>query len=164
MADLKKEPTQAEPFNFTKYTSVGAATATSMVALVAGMREILDKDTNPQVALGIFVAAGLVAVAIAIVAASDVWARAYVTSNTMIDPDDENKLLPASVVLAKAMDKQREDPKIVPLPRIKGTQVQGEAATVLAMRITGEKTEFQVQRADGETEWVPPVAVKFPAK
>lgn len=163
MADLIKEPTQAEPFNFTKYTSIGAATTTTMVALVAGIREILGKDTNPQVALGIFIAAGLVAVAIAIVAASDVWARAYVTANTTIDPDDEDKLLPASVVLAKAMDKQRSEPKIVPLPRIKGTQVQGEAVTVLALRITPDKTEFEVQQG-GEIKLVPPVAVKFPAQ
>jgi hypothetical protein len=164
MADLQKEPTQAEPLNFTKYTSFGAVAATSAVAVIAGIRELLETDTNPLVALGIFLAAGLVAIAIAIVAASDVWARAYVTSNTMIDPDDEDKLLPASVVLSKAMDKQREDPKIIPLPRIKGTKVQGESATVLAMRVTGEKTEFQIQRAGGETEWVTPVAVKFPAE
>jgi len=160
MADLSKEPTQAEPFNFTKYTSIGAATTTTMVALVAGIREILGKDTNPQVALGIFLAAGLVAIAIAIVAASDVWARAYVTSNTTIDADDEDKLLPASVVLAKAMDKLREEPKFVPLPPIRGAQVQGEPATLLALKITGDKTEFEVQRG-GETELVPPVAVEF---
>jgi hypothetical protein len=163
MADLNKEPVQAEPFNFTKYTSIGSTAAAAVVGAYTVIRQAVDDDVDPLVALGVFLALGLVAIAIAVVAAADVLARSYVASNTMVDPEDEDKLLPASAVLALAMEKQGAEQKIVSVPRIKGTKHGGQPVTLLAMRFTGDKTEFQVQKeGSGDPQWVEPSGVEFP--
>ena len=162
MADPTKEPVQAEPFNFTKYTGIGAATGTALLAGYAAIKKLVDEAPDPQIGLGLLIAAGLFALAMAITAGADVLARAYVTSHTTPDPDDATKTIPASVTLARAMDKGREEPKIISMPRVKGVEIQGRPATLLAMKISGDKTEFQVKRKDqSEPEWVDPVAVEF---
>jgi hypothetical protein len=162
MADLTKQPVQAEPFNFTKYTGIGAAAGTALLAAYTVIKKLLDEAPDPLIGLGLFIAAGLFALAVAITAGADVLARAYVTSHTTADPDDATKAIPASVALARAMDKDREEPKIVSMPRVKGVEVQGQSATLLAMKISGDKTEFQIKRKDqSEPEWVDPVALEF---
>jgi hypothetical protein len=93
-----------------------------------------------------------------------VLARAYITARTTPDPKDDTKVLPASLLLAQAMEKRSGEPKIVAMPRIKGFKVKGEPVTLLALKIEGEQTEFQVLRDGQEPEWVTPVAVEFPKK
>jgi hypothetical protein len=163
MADLSKEPVQAEPFNFTKYTSIGSASVAAVIAAYMAIRQVVDDDVDPLVTLGLLVAVGLVALAMAVAAAADVLARSYVTSNTTVDPEDEGKLLPASVVLAEAMKKQGEETKVVAMPHLEGVKVGGRPATLLAMHITKDETQFQVRlKNEAELKLVDPVAVEFP--
>jgi hypothetical protein len=73
--------------------------------------------------------------------------------------------VPASLVLAEAIEKQGEAPKIISVPPIKKVMVQGGPATLLALKITGDRTEFQVQRAgQDQPQWVDPVAVELGGK
>jgi hypothetical protein len=167
MADEPKqnvaEPVQAEPFNFTKFTGWSSAAGTVVVAAYASVKAIIHEVPDPLIGLGLLLLVGFFFLAAAIAAGTDVLARAYVTARTTPDPKDDTKVLPASLVLAQAMEKHSEEAKIVAVPRIKGVKVQGKSATLLALKITGEKTEFQALR-DGQTEpeWVAPVAVEFP--
>jgi hypothetical protein len=158
------EPVQAEPFNFTKYTGWSSAAGAFAVGLYAALKPVIDEAPDPLIGLGLLLTVGFFLLAAAIAASADVLARAYVTARTTPDPKDDTKVLPASLVLAQAMEKRGEEAKIVAMPRIKGVRVQGEPATLLALKIAGEKTEFQVLR-DGQTEpqWVSPVAVEFPS-
>ncbi|HEV7483960.1 MAG TPA: hypothetical protein VGO13_12765 [Solirubrobacterales bacterium] len=101
--------------------------------------------------------------AAAIAAGADVLARAYVTARTTPDPEDDKAVLPAALVLAQTMEKRSEEAKIVAMPRVKGVKVQGEPATLLALKLVGDKMEFLVLQ-NGQTE---PylgcsVAVEFP--
>lgn len=159
------EPVQAEPFNFTKYTSWSSAAGAFATGLYALVKTVFDQAPDPLIGLGLFLAVGFFLLAASIAAGADVLARAYVTARTTPDPKDETKVLPASLVLAQAMEKHAEEDKIVAMPRIKGVKVKGEPATVLALKLAGEKTEFQVLRnGQDDPEWVAPVAVDFPTK
>ncbi len=166
MADPQQnvsEPVQAEPFNFTKYTGWSSAAGTFAVGLYAALKTILDEAPDPLIGLGIFLAIGFFLLAAAIASGADVLARAYVTARTTPDPEDDKKVLPASLALAKAIEKRGEEDRVIAMPRIKNVKVQGEAATVLALKVAGDKTEFQVLRSgDEQPQWVAPVAVEFP--
>ena len=157
------EPIQAEPFNFTKFTGWSSAAGTFAVSLYALLKTLIDKAPDPLIGLGLLLTVGFFLLAAAIAAGADVLARAYVTARTTPDSKDDTKVLPASLVLAQAMEKRSEEAKIVAMPLIKGVKVQGEAATLLALKTVGEKVELQVLRS-GQTElqWVAPVAVEFP--
>lgn len=157
------EPVQAEPFNFTKFTGWSSAAGTFGVGLYALLKTLIDEAPDPLIGLGLLLAVGFFLLAAAIASGADVLARAYVTARTTPDPKDDTKVLPAALALAQAMEKRGEEARIVGMPRIKGVKVQGASATLLALKLTGEKTEFQVLR-DGQTEpqWVSPVAVEFP--
>jgi hypothetical protein len=158
------EPVQAEPFNFTKYTGWSSAAGAFATGLYALLKTILDQAPDPLIGLGLFLAAGFFLLAAAIAAGADVLARAYVTARTVADPKDDTKILPASLVLAQAMEKRGDEDKIVAMPRMKGVKVRGEPATLLALKSAGEKTEFQVLRnGQDNPEWVAPVAVELPA-
>lgn len=160
-----KEPVEAVPFNFTKYTGWGSAAGAAAVGIYTALKPILDEGPDPLVTLGLLLAAGAFLLAGAIAAGADVLARAYVTARTVPDPKDANKAVPASVVLAEAIEKKSEEPKIISVPPIKRVRIQGEPATLLALKITGEKTEFQVQRADqDQLLWVDPIAVDLGGK
>jgi len=157
------EPIQAEPLDFTKYTGWSAAAGTAGVGIYAGLKTVIDQAPDPLIGLGLFLTVGFFLLAAAIAGSADVLARAYVTSRTTPDPKDETKVLPVSLVLAQAMEKRSEEAKVVAMPRIKGVKVQGEPATLLALKIAGGTTEFQVLRNEGaEPQWVAPVAVDFP--
>jgi hypothetical protein len=157
------EPVQAEPFNFTKYTGWTSAAGAFGTGLYALLKTVLDQAPDPLVSLGLFLAVGFFLLAAAIAAGADVLARAYVTARTTPDPNDATKVLPASLVLAQAMEKHGKEDKIVAMPRIKGIKVKGEPAALLALKIAAEKTEFQVLRNGQDSpEWVEPVAVDFP--
>lgn len=156
------EPIQAEPFNFTKYTGWSSAAGAFAVGLYALLKTLINEAPDPLVALGLLLTVGFFLLAAAIAAGADVLARAYVTARTAPDPKDDTKVLPASLVLAQAIEKQGEEAKIVAMPRIKGVKIQGEPATLLALKIAGKTTEFQVLReGQDEPQWVAPVAVEF---
>ena len=160
-----KEPVESVPFNFTKYTGWGSAAGAAVIALYTALKPILDEGPDPIVTFGLLVAAGFFLLAGAIAAGADVLGRAYVTARTTPDPKDSTKVTPASAALAAAIDKRGEEPKIVSVPPVKGVSVHGDSAVLLALKITGEKTEFQVQRAsEDEPEWVEPIAVQFGGK
>jgi hypothetical protein len=158
------EPVQAEPFNFTKYTGWSSAAGAFGVGLYAALKTVIDEAPDPLIGLGLLITVGLFLLAAAIASGADVLARAYITARTTPDPKDDTKVLPASLVLAQAMEKRSGEPNIVAMPRIKGAKVKGEPATLLALKFTGEKTEFQVLRDGQDPEWVPPVAVEFPKR
>jgi hypothetical protein len=167
MADEPKknvaEPVQAEPFNFTKYTGWSSAAGAFGVGLYALLKTVIDEAPDPLIGLGLLLTIGFFLLAAAIAGGADVLARAYVTARTAPDPKDDTKVRPASLVLAQAMEKRSEEAKIVAMPRIKGVKVQGEHATLLALKIAGETVEFQVLReGQDEPQWVAPVAVDFP--
>ena len=159
------EPVQAEPFDLTKYTRWSAAAGTFGVGIYAGLKTVIDEAPDPLIGLGLLLTVGFFLLAAAIAGSADVLARAYVTAQTTPDPKDDAKVLPASLVLAQAMEKRGEEAKIVAMPRIKGVKVQGEPATLLALKIAGEKSEFQVLRTgQAEPQWIAPVAVVFPKR
>jgi hypothetical protein len=160
-----KEPVESVPFNFTKYTGWGSAAGAAAVGIYTALKPILDEGPDPLVTLGLLLAAGAFLLAGAIAAGADVLARAYVTARTVPDPKDPNKVVPAPLVLAEAIEKKSEEPKVISVPQIKKVRVQGEPATLLALKITGDKTEFQVQRAgQDELQWVDPIAVELGSK
>ena len=160
-----KEPVEAVPFNFTKYTGWGSAAGAAAVGIYTALKPILNDGPDPLVTLGLLLAAGAFLLAGAIAAGADVLARAYVTARTVPDPKDANKAVPASAVLAEAIEKKSEEPKIISVPPIKKVKVQGEPATLLALKITGEETKFQVQGAgQDEPQWVDPNAVELGGK
>jgi hypothetical protein len=167
MADAPKqnvaEPVQSEPFNFTKYTGWSAAAGTFGVGLYTALKEVFDEGPDPLISLGLLLAIGFFLLAAAIAGGADVLARAYVTARTSPDPTDDKKVLPASLVLAQAIEKRSAEPKIVAMPRIKGVKVQGEPATLLALKVAEDETTFHVlPSGKTEPEWVPPIAVEFP--
>lgn len=158
------EPVQAEPFNFTKYTGWGSAAGAFGVGLYALLKTTIDKAPDPLIGLGLLLTVGFFLLAAAIASGADVLARAYVTARTAPDPADDTKVLPAALVLAQAMEKRGEEAKIVGAPRIKGVKVKGQPAVLLALKVSGEKTEFQVLRTgENDPEWVEPVAVDLSA-
>jgi hypothetical protein len=158
---VSNKPIQAEPLNFTKYTSWGGAAGAAVIALYTPLKAIIS-GVDPTVALGLLLAGGLFFLAVALASVGDVLARAYVTARTVADADS-GKTVPATASLATAIRKQSEEPRQLPVPKIKGAKVQGKPVTVLALELSPNgKTRFQIVSHNEEPKWVDAVAVSLP--
>jgi hypothetical protein len=124
--------------------SAAGAFATGLYAL---LKTVLGQAPDPLIGLGLFLAVGFFLLAAAIAAGADVLARAYVTARTTPDPKDAAKVLPASLVLAQAMEKHAEEGKINGDAKIKGVKVKGEPAMVLALK------SWERRRISGASQW-----------
>jgi hypothetical protein len=117
---------------------------------------------DPTVTLGLLLAGGLFFLAVALASVGDVLARAYVTARTVADADS-GRTVPATASLATAIRKQSEEPRQLPVPKIKGAKVQGKPVTVLALELSPNgKTRFQIVSHNEEPKWVDAVAVSLP--
>ncbi len=76
------KPITAEPLNFVKYTGIGSGTAGAAAAVIAGYEIFKKGGLSEPVLIGALGALGLAIVAVAIAAAGDALARAYVTAWT----------------------------------------------------------------------------------
>jgi hypothetical protein len=158
---VTKKPIEAEPLNFTKYTSWGGAAGAAIIALYTPLKAIIS-GVDPTVALGLLLAGGLFFLAVALASVGDVLARAYATARTVADADS-GKTVPATAALAAAIRKESEKPRQLSVPRIKGAKVQGKSVTILALELSPNgKTRFQVARRNEEPKWVDAVAVSLP--
>lgn len=72
----------AQPLNFTKYTGIGSGGAGVAAAILASYEVFKKGDLSEPVLIGALGALGLAIVAVAIAAAGDTLARAYVTGRT----------------------------------------------------------------------------------
>lgn len=79
---MTNKPVTAPPLNFTKYTGIGSGATGAAGAVIAGYEVFKKGELSEPVLIGALGALGLAIIAVAIAAAGDALARAYVTGRT----------------------------------------------------------------------------------